>query len=59
MTMSALIVEKHCNSKYEKNIGIVMLMLASGVVDHVFEPWTGQTKDYKIGIGCFSASALY
>ena len=32
-----------------------MLMLASGVVDHVFEPWTGQTKDYKIGIGCFSA----
>ena len=35
-----------------------MLMLASGVVDRVFEPWTGQTKDYKIGIGCFSACSI-
>ena len=23
--------------------------------DHGFEPWSGQTKDYKIGICCFSA----
>ena len=28
---------------------------ASSVVDRGFEPWSGQTKDYKIGICCFSA----
>ena len=27
--------------------------LASSVVDRGFEPWSGQTKDYKIGICCF------
>jgi hypothetical protein len=26
----------------------------SGVIDRGFEPLLGQTKDYKIGIGCFS-----
>ena len=30
-------------------------MLASSVVDRGFEPRSGQTKDYKIGICCFSA----
>ena len=30
-------------------------VLASSVVDRGFEPWSGQTKDYKIGICCFSA----
>jgi hypothetical protein len=30
-------------------------MLASGVVDRGFEPRSGQTKDYKICICCFSA----
>jgi hypothetical protein len=29
-------------------------MLASSAVDCGFEPWSGQTKDYKIGICCFS-----
>jgi hypothetical protein len=28
---------------------------ASSVVDHGLEPWLCQTKDYKIGICCFSA----
>jgi hypothetical protein len=27
-------------------------------VDHGFEPWSGQTKDYKIGICPFSAKHL-
>ena len=31
-------------------------VLASSVVDHVLEPRSGQTKDYKIGICCFSAN---
>ena len=30
-------------------------MLDSSAVDHGFEPRSGQTKDNKIGICCFSA----
>jgi hypothetical protein len=30
-------------------------VLASSVVDRGFEPRSGQTKDYKTGICCFSA----
>jgi hypothetical protein len=30
-------------------------VLASSAVDLGFEPQSGQTKDYKIGICCFSA----
>ena len=30
-------------------------VLSSGAVDRGFEPHSGQTKDYKIGICCFSA----
>ena len=30
-------------------------VLASSTVDRGFEPRSGQTKDYKLGICCFSA----
>jgi hypothetical protein len=30
-------------------------VLVSSEVDLWFQPWSGQTKDYKIGICCFSA----
>jgi hypothetical protein len=30
-------------------------MLASSAIDRGFEPRSGQTKDYKIGICCLSA----
>jgi hypothetical protein len=30
-------------------------VLASSAVDRGFETWSGQTKDYKIGICCLSA----
>jgi hypothetical protein len=30
-------------------------MLASSVVDRVFEPWSDQTKHYNIGMFFFSA----
>ena len=37
-------------------IGDVMVsVLASSVVDPGFEPRSGHTKDYKIGVCCFSA----
>ena len=29
-------------------------MVMISVVDHEFEHWLGQTKDYKIGICCMS-----
>ena len=36
--------------------GVVMVsVLASSAVDRGFEPRLGQTKDYKIGMCCFSA----
>ena len=37
------------------NIGGVMVSVALSAVGCGFEPWSGQTKDYKIGICCFSA----
>jgi hypothetical protein len=35
--------------------GVIVNVLASSAVDRGFEPRSGQTKDYKIGICCFSA----
>jgi hypothetical protein len=35
--------------------GVMVSVLLSSVVDRGFEPRSGQTKDYKIGICCFSA----
>jgi hypothetical protein len=34
--------------------GIMVSVLASSGVDRVFQSWSGQTKDYEIGICCFS-----
>jgi hypothetical protein len=35
--------------------GIMVSVLASSAVDRGFEPWLVKTKDYEIGICCFSA----
>jgi hypothetical protein len=35
--------------------GVMVSVLISSAVDRRFEPRSGQTKDYKIGICCFSA----
>ena len=35
--------------------GVMVSVLASSAVDCGFEPQSGQTKNYKIGICCFSA----
>ena len=35
--------------------GVMVSVLASSAVDCGFKPWSGQTKDYNIGICCFSA----
>ena len=35
--------------------GVMVSVLASKAVDYGLEPRSGQTKEYKIGIFCFSA----
>ena len=35
--------------------GVMVSVLASSAVSRGFEPRSGQTKDYEIGICCFSA----
>jgi hypothetical protein len=35
--------------------GVLVCMLVSSAVDRGFKPRSGLTKDYKIGICCFSA----
>jgi hypothetical protein len=34
--------------------GVMVSVLATSAVDRGFKPISGQTKDYKIGICCFS-----
>jgi len=42
-------------SKCENHNGSVMVeVLASSAIDSGFETWSGQTKDYKLVICCFS-----
>ena len=41
--------------KYNCIGGTMVSIFASIVVDREFEPQSGQTKDYNIGICCFSA----
>jgi hypothetical protein len=33
---------------------MVSMLASSAIIDHEFEPRSGQTKDYEIGICCFS-----
>ena len=35
--------------------GVMVSVLASNAIDRGFEPISGQTKDYKMGICCFAA----
>ena len=45
---------------HENRIGDVMVsVLAPSVVDRGFEPRSRQTKDYEIGICCFSANTQH
>ena len=41
--------------KYNRIGGVMVSVLALSAVDRGFDARSGQTKDYKIGICCFSA----
>ena len=43
------------NSKLNHIGGVIASVFASNVVDSGFEPRSGQTKDFKINIYCYSA----
>ena len=47
---------KHrCSSLGTHIGGVLVSVLVSSAADRGFDPRSGQTKDYKIGICCFSA----
>ena len=43
------------NMSWNRTSGVMVSVLASRAVDRGFESRSGQTKDYNIGICCFSA----
>jgi hypothetical protein len=47
--------EKNCSTSKYFIGGVMVSVIASSVVDLGFGPRSGQIKDYKIGICCFSA----
>ena len=42
------------NFSFNRIGGVMVSVLHSSVVDRGFEPWSNHTKDYTIGICCFS-----
>ena len=34
--------------------GVMVIVLVSSAIDSGFEPWSGQTKNYEIGMCCFA-----
>jgi hypothetical protein len=55
MIKSIVRTELHTHVYYNHIGGVMISVLASSAVDRGLEPWSGQTKDYEIGICCFSA----
>jgi hypothetical protein len=49
------VYSRGCINQKHRIGGVMVSVLAESAVDRVFEPPSGQTKDYKIGICCFSA----
>ena len=50
ITLTTIIMFRHISTVW--TVSLVYWLL---VVDCGFDPWWGQTKDYNIGIYCFSA----
>jgi hypothetical protein len=49
-------IKLHFHIEDDRIGGVMASVLVSSVVDRGFKPRSGQTKDYKIGICCFSAN---
>ena len=55
MSHLVLITTTHKHFSSNRIGGVMVSVLASSAVDRGFEPRSGQTKDYEIGICCFFA----
>jgi hypothetical protein len=55
LTSKYTYIYNQCLSPLNHFGGVMVSMLTLSAVDHAFKPRTGQTKDYEIGICCFSA----
>ena len=56
MTLNSMLLDVSVLSKTKKRIcGVMVWMLASSAVDRGFESRSCQSKDYNIGMFCFSA----
>ena len=53
--VSSITLKESGNFHFNRISGVMVSMLASSAVDSGFEPLSGQTKDYKNGICCFSS----
>jgi hypothetical protein len=49
------IVQSEYSVLYNRIGGVMVSVLTTSAVDRGFEPRSGQTKDYTIGICCFTA----
>ena len=47
-----------CIEGWNRAGGVMVRKLVSSVVDCGFETWSCQTKDYKMGICCFTAKQV-
>ena len=60
MYVSCLLIDKYilsliCLARMNSIGDVMVSVLVSSAVDCWFDVWSGQTKDYKIGICCFFA----
>ena len=56
MCYSCVLFRNYISSNITNRIeGVIVSVPASSAVHRGFEPRSGQTKDYKIGMCCFSA----
>jgi hypothetical protein len=44
------LASRQCLLFYNRIGGVMVSELASSAINRGFEPWSGQTKDYEIGI---------
>jgi hypothetical protein len=54
-----LFFQSRCNINQKHRIGgVIVSVLVSSAIDRGFEPRSDQTKEYEIGICCFSAKSF-
>ena len=55
VSIKGILIHDGCELQYYRIGGVMVNVITSSAVDRGFEPRSGQTKDNKISICCFSA----